>query len=133
MILYPQVPSRNLLCEKSIGHALNAHVERQRSKRQATSKSALDKATETLRRQASVLQLLFPNQRLDELVDKDRNDLIQLISPKQTQDQANEERTLQSPDPLPTIGSSGISGDLEDAQSSPEDLSIEESGEEERH
>ncbi|KAJ4204912.1 hypothetical protein NW759_014722 [Fusarium solani] len=108
-------------------------VYRQRSKRQATSKSALDKATETLRRQAGVLQLLFPNHRLDELVDKDRADLIQLISPKPTRDQVNEERTLQSPDPLPTTGSSGISGDIEDVPSSPEDLSIGESGEEERH
>lgn len=46
----------------------------------AASYSALNKATETVRRQAAVLQVLFPHVTLDDLVDKDRAELIRLLS-----------------------------------------------------
>ncbi|KAL3472740.1 fungal-specific transcription factor domain-containing protein [Aspergillus californicus] len=42
-------------------------------------RSALDEATETIRRQAGVLQLLFPDSNLDDLVGKDRSELIPLL------------------------------------------------------
>jgi hypothetical protein len=42
--------------------------------------SALDKATETIRRQAGVLQCLFPNASLDDLVGKPRAELLQFLS-----------------------------------------------------
>ncbi|KAL5360662.1 fungal-specific transcription factor domain-containing protein [Aspergillus floccosus] len=41
---------------------------------------ALKQATETVHRQAAVLQLLFPHATLDALVDKDRAELIRLLS-----------------------------------------------------
>ncbi|KAL3440942.1 fungal-specific transcription factor domain-containing protein [Aspergillus insuetus] len=55
-------------------------VYQHRSRRQATSRSALDKATETIRRQAGVLQCLFPDAGLDDLVGKDRAELLQILS-----------------------------------------------------
>ncbi|KAL3493492.1 fungal-specific transcription factor domain-containing protein [Aspergillus germanicus] len=63
-------------------HISDSCVYQHRSRRQATSRSAsaLDKATETIRRQAGVLQCLFPDVGLDDLVGKDRTELFQILS-----------------------------------------------------
>ncbi|KPM39206.1 hypothetical protein AK830_g7358 [Neonectria ditissima] len=102
-----------------------ACIYRQRSRRQTTSRSALEKATQTLRRQTGVLQLLYPSYSLDDLVEKDRPGLIRLLS----LDSADDAPCETQPGPRPPDASSG---DLEDTHDSPEESDDGESGEE-RH
>ncbi|KAH8688540.1 fungal-specific transcription factor domain-containing protein [Ilyonectria robusta] len=109
-------------------HVSEACVYTHRNRRQAASKSALEKATDTVRRQAEVLQRLFPGYSLDDLLAKNRSELIGLLSPSATDD-----RSLQTPIwPISTSVSPVVSGDLEDAHDSPDESETGESGEE-RH
>ncbi|KXG49282.1 Transcription factor [Penicillium griseofulvum] len=88
--------------------------------------SAYEKATDTLRRQDRVLRLLFPNFSLDELVEKDRSELILLLSRDSAEDGPSDHHS----DALPVDRSSAISGRLEDPHDSPEESDRGESGEE---
>ncbi|KAH7263857.1 fungal-specific transcription factor domain-containing protein [Fusarium tricinctum] len=100
-------------------------VYRQRSIRQTTSKSAIRQATDTVRRQAGVLELLFPNCSLDELIGKNRDELFSLLS-LDTQDC---ERFELQGDQAQAVISPTISGELEEAhESSSDELESEESG-----
>ncbi|XEV01312.1 hypothetical protein FSHL1_006599 [Fusarium sambucinum] len=104
-------------------------VYRQRSMRQTTSKSALEKATGTLRRQAKVLELLFPNYSLNELTGKNRAGLLDLLSIVPDQCEPVEMQAGQSL----TVTSPTLSGELEEAhEQSSEEFDGEESGQE-RH
>ncbi|KAF7527996.1 hypothetical protein PCG10_001930 [Penicillium crustosum] len=99
---------------------------RQRTRRQTASRSAFEKATETLHRQAGVLRLLFPNCSLEELVKKDRSELILLLSHDSTEDGPSELYNDAPPVAILPI----ISSHLEDSHDSPEDSDRGESGEE---
>ncbi|KAH7121910.1 fungal-specific transcription factor domain-containing protein [Dactylonectria estremocensis] len=88
--------------------------------------NALEKASDTVRRQAEVLQRLFPTYSLDDLLAKNRLELISLLSSGATDD-----RPLQTEIwPIPTSVSPIVSGDLQDAHDSPGESDIGESGEE---
>ncbi|GKU11053.1 unnamed protein product [Fusarium langsethiae] len=100
-------------------------VYRQRSIRQTTSKSAIRQATDTVRRQAGVLDLLFPNRPLDELIGKDRDELLRLLSLnpeyfERVEPESSRSRVVTSPT---------VSEELEEArESSSDELESEESG-----
>ncbi|KAJ0421351.1 fungal-specific transcription factor domain-containing protein [Aspergillus carlsbadensis] len=97
-----------------------------RSRRQATSRSALDKATETIRRQAGVLQCLFPNASLDDLVGKERSQLLQILS-QDLPDASHLAAAVASGRSSPTASVPGQAGDPDGAASDRGDP------EEERH
>ncbi|GFF59521.1 hypothetical protein IFM51744_09950 [Aspergillus udagawae] len=99
-------------------------------KRIMSSAAALEKATETLRQQSWVLQLLFPNSSLEELVDKDRSELIFLLL-HDAPDVAERPSELYT-GALPAAISPVIPSHLEDAPASPEESETGESGEERR-
>ncbi|GFF56569.1 fungal transcriptional regulatory protein, N-terminal [Aspergillus udagawae] len=92
--------------------------------------AALEKATETLRQQSGVLQLLFPNSSLEELVEKDRSELIFLLlhDAPDVAERSSEHYT----GALPAAISPVIPSHLEDAPASPEESERGESGEERR-
>ncbi|KAL2843931.1 fungal-specific transcription factor domain-containing protein [Aspergillus pseudoustus] len=102
-------------------------VYRQRSRRQTTSRSSLDKATETIRRQASVLHSLCPNSALDDLVGKSRLELIQIITQQSPED---EQRVLRGTLPLADPADS-LSEEVCDAHEEPS--SDQGDAEEDRH
>ncbi|KAL4783541.1 fungal-specific transcription factor domain-containing protein [Aspergillus varians] len=95
---------------------------------QTSNYDALEKATETIRRQAGVLQLLFPGSTLDDLVEKDRPELIQLLS--QASSLADASLEVGPPDIVSSPALSG-SGQLGDAHDGPE--SDRGDSEEDRH
>ncbi|KAL4982409.1 fungal-specific transcription factor domain-containing protein [Aspergillus falconensis] len=99
---------------------------RQRTRRQTTSRSALEKATETIRRQAGVLQLLFPNFTLDDLVGEDRSKLILLLSHNPTAD------GLVEAERHGVVSSPAVSGQLGNPHEEPEESAGGHS-EQERH
>ncbi|KAL2844267.1 fungal-specific transcription factor domain-containing protein [Aspergillus pseudodeflectus] len=77
--------------------------------------SALDKATETIRRQAGVLQCLFPNAALDDLVGKERAELLQILS--QDFSEASHLAAVRSGGSSPTASVTGPLGDPDGAAS----------------
>lgn len=92
--------------------------------------SALEKATETLRQQAGVLQTLFPSCSLEELVGKDRSQLLFLLQEAPEEGERFSERYTET---LPAGISSVTSDHLDDdAHNSPEEYERGESGEERR-
>ncbi|KAI0181654.1 fungal-specific transcription factor domain-containing protein [Hypoxylon sp. FL1284] len=88
---------------------------RQRNKRNAVSRSTLDEVSEKLKSRNAILELLFPGTAVDELVGKNRHELLEILRLGPVSSSAADEAGYASDDPEVTDDSAQISEDEEPA------------------